>query len=199
VTRSQSKPAPAPPIEAAPDKAEKAGKPWRNRITIAALIAVVALLSSSLDLVYRAFPSLKKDPGNEHAAEIAVLTMDPNVTYGSYRRRPRTTAIPGTDATTNGNVFYLQMQMHGFKGSSARLRWYTYNDDNHERLGVPFSSGHNFHAKAPSNKTISEEWVPMRARHSFMSALHHYRIRFELYDSDDVLLAYAGSDRFTAG
>jgi hypothetical protein len=198
VTRSQSKPKPAP-VEAAPDDAKKPGKSWRSRITIAALVAVVALLGSSLDLLYRVFPSLKKDPGNEHAAEIAVLTMDPNVTYGSYRRRPNASTMAGTDPTANGNVFYLQMQMHGFKGSSARLRWYTYNDDNHERLGAPFSTGRNFRAKAPSNKTISEEWVPARARTSIVSPLHHYRIRFELYDSDDVLLAYADSAKFTAG
>ena len=192
----------APPDarEEAGDAAARAGKrdvarSWRQRITITALIAVVALLTGSVDLVYRLWPSLRKDPGNEHAAEIEVLAMDKNVSYGSYMRRPGATAADQPIAAkTNGNVVYLQMQMHGFKGSRARLRWYTYNADNGVRLPRPFSTGHDFRAKAPSNKSISVEWVPLP---NAAASLKTYRIRFELYDADDVLLAFADSNSFT--
>jgi hypothetical protein len=159
------------------------------------MIAVVALATSSVDLLYRLWPSLKKDPGNEHAAEIAVLTMDKNVPYGSYMRRPDATpAVEPTDPAAIGNVIYLQMQMHGFKGSRARLRWFTYNAENGTRLPRPFSTGHDFRAKAPSNKSISEEWVPLPKA---AATLKTYRIRFELYDADDVLLAFDDSEKFT--
>lgn len=185
-----------PRVRANGDGGKERGKAWRDRISIAALIAVIALLTGSVDLAYRLWPSLKKDPGNEHAADIAVLTMDKNVSYGNYRLRPGATPPPeGTSGNDIGNVIYLQMQTHGFKGSRARLRWFTYNADNGDRLPRPFSTGHKFRAKAPSNKSISQEWVPLPPHAT--GQLRKYRIRFELYDSDDALLAYDDSEAFT--
>lgn len=171
---------------------------WLNRITVTALVAVVALITGGVNLVYELWPNLRSDPGLQHSARIAVLAMDKNVTYGAYRFRPGATPNPKPepDNSTDGNVFYIQMAMDGFKGKQAKLRWFTYDANNGDRLKSPFSSGHSFKAKAPTHRSISEEWVqlPKPSRH-----LKTYRIRFELYDSGDVLLAFADTQTFTTG
>lgn len=171
---------------------------WLKHITVTALIAVIALITGGVNLVYQLWPDLKSDPGLQHSARIAVLAMDKNVTYGAYRKRPGSTPNPKPepDASTDGNIFYIQMEMDGFKGKRAKLRWYTYDANNGDRLLSPFSSGHSFKAKAPTHKSISQEWVqlPNPARH-----LRTYKIRFELYDSSDVLLSFADTQTFTTG
>jgi hypothetical protein len=167
---------------------------WWNRITITALVALVALIAGGANLVYMFWPDLRADPGLQHTAQIAVLKMDQNVPYSKYLRRPGSTAStrPPADPMTYGNVFYLQMQMEGFKGKRAKLRWFTYDADNGERLPRPFSTGHNFKQKAPTQRSISEEWVQLPQE----AGRHRYWIRFELFDSGDVLLAFADSRPF---
>lgn len=165
---------------------------WHDRITVTALVALVALITGAVNLAYQLWPSLKSDPGIENSAEIAVLAVDRNVRYDHYVRRPgaaRHSDPP--DPSTYGNVVYLQMEMHGFKGKQAKLRWFTYDANNGNRLRYPFSTGHTFRAKAPTNKSISEEWVQLPRRSGT------YSIRFEIYDGDDVLLAFVDTPKFT--
>jgi hypothetical protein len=165
---------------------------WPSRLSLAALVTLVALITGAVNLAYLFWPDLKRDPGIENAAELTVLTMDRNVSYGAYRGRPGVTPPdPAPSDAVVGNVFYLQMEMRGFKGRAARLRWFTYNAENGDRLRRPFSTGHTFKAKAPTNKSISAEWVQL-PRDSGT-----YLIRFELYDGNDVLLAFADSLKFT--
>jgi hypothetical protein len=166
---------------------------WWKRITITALVALVALLAGVANLVYMIKPGWRADPGLQHTARIEVLKMDKNVYYSAYLQRPGSTpsTSPPADRSTFGNVFYLQMEMEGFKGKRAKLRWFTYNADNGERLPKPFSTGNNFKQKAPTQRSISQQWVqpPQRAG--------TYWIRFELYDSSDVLLDFADSRPFS--
>lgn len=203
--RSTSRTAPPPPATTQePNQPENdantpaPGFRWLKRITLTALIAVVALIAGGVNLVYELWPGLKSDPGLQHSAQIAVLAMDKNVTYGAYRLRPGATPNPKPEPelSTDGNIFYIQMEMDGFKGKRAKLRWFTYDANNGDRLKFPFSSGHTFKAKAPTHKSISQEWVqlPEPARH-----LKTYKIRFELYDSSDLLLAFADTQTFTTG
>jgi hypothetical protein len=198
---SRTEPSSAAPAQSQPEDGGADGRrrfSWLNRITVTALIAVVALITGGVNLVYQLWPSLQSDPGLQHSARIAVLAMDKNVTYGAYRLRPGATANPKPEPanSTDGNIFYIQMEMEGFKGSHAKLRWFTYDANNGDRLKFPFSSGHNFKGKAPTHKSISEEWVqlPKPAPH-----LKTYKIRFELYDSGNVLLSFADTQTFTTG
>jgi len=155
-------------------------------------VALVALVAGGANLVYMFWPDLRADPGLQHTARITVLKMDKNVRYSAYlgRRGSTPSTSPPADPSTFGNVFYLQMEMEGFKGKRAKLRWFTYDDQNKQRLNKPFSTGHSFKAKAPTQRSISQEWVqpPKEAG--------TYWIRFELYDSGDVLLAFADSRAF---
>jgi hypothetical protein len=165
---------------------------WPNKVTLAALVTVVALVTGGVNLVFLLWPSLKSDPGLQHSAQIAVLAMDKNVTYRNYLQRPASTpATPPPDPSVYGNVFYLQMEMEGFKGKRAKLRWFTYDANNGARLPRPFSTGHKFKAKAPTHKSISQEWVQLPPDSGT------YKIRFELYDGGDVLLAFADTAQFT--
>jgi hypothetical protein len=198
ITSSSSvtqRPSKAPPRDrdAVAEPAEASAR-WSKRITIAALVALVALVTGGANLVYMFWPDLRADPGLQHTAHLAVLGRDANILYSAYLQRPGSTpTVPAPAPGTPGNVFYLQMEMEGFKGKSAKLRWFTYNADNGERLPRPFSTGHSFKAKAPTSRSISEEWVQPPNE----PGTHRYWIRFELYDSGDVLLAFADSKPFT--
>jgi hypothetical protein len=157
-------------------------------------VALVALVAGGANLVYMFWPNLRADPGLQHTARIALLKMDKNVLYSAYLRRPGSTpsTSPPADHSTFGNVFYLQMQMEGFKGKRAKLRWFTYDADNGQRLPRPFSTGHSFTSKAPTQRSITQEWVQLPQE----LGSHRYWIRFELFDSGDVLLAFADSRPF---
>jgi hypothetical protein len=164
---------------------------WVRRISLTALIALVALATSAANLLFEFRPDLRRDPGIENSAEIKILRMDPNVEYRAYLKRPGALRNRGRIAQKEvGNVIYLEMRMHGFKGRSARLRWFTYHENGY-RLPAPYSTtAHSYKAKAPSNKSVTQEWVPMPFDEG------RYWVRFELYDSDDILLAFVDSKPF---
>jgi hypothetical protein len=178
--RGEGAVAPAPPRER-----------WWSRITVTALVALVALAAGVVNLVFELSPGLRSDPGIHHSAQLTVLAMDKNVAYGDYARRPGAVAVSAPPpAGRGGNGGYLQVVMQGFKGKRARLRWFTY-DSAGNRLPRPFSAGHSFRGKAPTDRSVSEEWIQLPEQTGT------YRIRFQLYDADDVLLAYGDTSEFT--
>lgn len=188
---SAVRPGAQPSEAAAAEGADRQRRP-RGRLSIAALVALVALVTGAVNLAFQLRPELKRDPGVEHWADMAVVAIDKNVPYADYLKRPGASREAEVSGATVGNVVYLRTEMHGFKGQAARLRWFTYDEENGQRLPAPFSTGLTFKGRAPTAKSVAEQWVPMPRRSGT------FVIRFQLYDSDDRLLAVAEGPKFTS-
>lgn len=156
--------------------------------------AVLAAVISTTGLVFDLWPSLKPDPKERVGAKVESLARDINVPRWKYLRRvARTKAKPtGKGAKELGNVYYIRAEIQGFKRSTLRLRWFTYESISHERLKGWRGSDRDepvFKPQAPINTQIAQVWVPTPSEPG------DYYVRFELY-SRKVLLQFVDSKRF---
>ena len=122
------------------------------------------------------------------------MARDINVQRRDYLARVGRPLEPGSDPGELGNVYYISADIAGFKRSTLRLRWFTYDAGNETRLpGLRADDGEEpvFKPQAPINTQIAQVWVPTPADEG------DYFVRFELY-SDDVLLGYVDSKPFTS-
>jgi len=187
-------------------EANAAPAPARRRlpsISFTALTAILALVSGGVALAFQLVPSLKPDPGEQFAADLRFITVEPKVTLGDWlRRTSRTTdqfaarraaylrqggsagglRIAGFDA-------YVVTEIRGFKRKNVDLRWSLYDAKRQVRIGeMEHVAG--VHAEAPTDRTVQEIWIadPLSGRQFF--------VRAQLYDSRGVLLAVADSKPF---
>ena len=170
----------------------------RNRIGVAAVVtlvgAVLAAAISGTALVFDLWPSLKPDPKERVGAELQSLARDINVSRRDYLGRVGRVVSPGEKPNELGNVYYIRAEISGFKRSTLRLRWFTYNADNQERLrGLRASDREEpvFKPGAPINAQVAQVWVPTP------SHAGEYFVRFELYHKN-VLLQLVDSKRFSS-
>jgi hypothetical protein len=168
----------------------------RNRIGVAAVVtlvgAVLAAAISGTALVFDIWPSLKPDPKERVGAELQSLARDINVSRGEYLGRVGRVATGDENPKEIGNVYYIRAEIEGFKRSTLRLRWFTYNADNQTRLPRLRASDREepvFKPQAPLNAQIAQVWVPTPSHEG------KYFVRFELY-SKNVLLQIVDSKRF---
>jgi hypothetical protein len=162
--------------------------------TVTLVGAVLAAAISATTLVFDLWPSLKPDPKEKVGATLQSLARDINVTRDDYLARVGRPLAPADDPEELGNVYYISAEIAGFKRSTLRLRWFTYNADNETRMpGLRADDREEpvFKPQAPINTQIAQVWVPTPAVEG------DYFVRFELY-SDDVLLGYVDSKRFTS-
>jgi hypothetical protein len=170
----------------------------RNSIGVAATVtlagAVLAAAISATTLVFDLWPSLKPDPKAKVGATLQSLTRDINVSRSDYLARVGRVAGDGQEPDELGNVYYIRAEIEGFKRSTLRLKWFTYNADNQTRLpGLRNNDREEpvFKPQAPINTQIAEVWVPTP------SQAGEYFVRFELY-SENVLLAFVDSKPFSS-
>ena len=169
-----------------------------NRLSAAAAVtlagAVLAAAISATTLVFDLWPSLKPDPKAKVGATVESLTRDINVSRGDYLGRVGRATAPGEDPKELGNVYYIRAEIEGFKRSTLRLKWFTYNADNETRLpGLRNNDREEpvFKPQAPINTQIAEVWVPTPSQEG------EYFVRFELY-SKNVLLGFVDSEPFSS-
>jgi hypothetical protein len=170
----------------------------RPRVELTATVtlvgAVLAAAISATALVFELWPGLKPDPKEKVGAALQSVARDLNVTRSEYLARVGRQFTPGEDRDEVGNVYYINADIEGFKRSTLRLRWFTYNNDNETRMPGLRSNDREepvFKPQAPINSQIAQVWVPTPERAG------EYFVRFELY-SDDVLLGYVDSKPFTS-
>jgi hypothetical protein len=174
-------------------------------------VALVALGSSLVALVFTLWPGLKPDPHTTYQAEVAIFAVERGVTFGQYlhriaftreRYRERRREMLGADADGQagllrlaGEVVYVESMVEGFKHDSVTLRWSLYGARSLRRVrGASFSDvpAAQLDLGAPSDRTMQLLWLPPPQGHG------PFRVRVGLYDERDTLLDVADSRPFAA-
>jgi hypothetical protein len=159
--------------------------------------AVVAAGISLTTLLFTLFPQWRPDPRERSDATVAVLALDNNVSHREFFERigkPPPARCRDEQLARDGNVVYIQVDIAGFKSSTIRLRWFTYDAGNGRRVARLRSDDREttvFQPRAPINRQVAAVWVPT----ALPSDDSSYFIRFELY-SADVLRAFVDTPTF---
>jgi len=180
-----------------------------------ALVALLALASSTVAIVFELWPGLKPDPRTTLGAEVSIFAVDPGVTEGDFLRRTTLSAVDferrktawlrascGDQATTKacrrvlqipGEEVYVRTTVEGFKRRSIALRVSIYDAVTHQReRGVSDVDVTRLRLQAPTDTAVVPIWVLCP-----QDRTRTYFVRVELYHSgDDVLLAVADSKPF---
>jgi hypothetical protein len=174
-----------------------------------ALVAVVALTSSVITLIFELWPGLKPDPRTNLGADVAIFAIDPGVTYGGYLerlsftpadRRARLKAACGASRRCgrlklHGEEVYVRTTVDGFKRRSISMRLSLYNAGTHTRVeGASDVDVAKERLSSPSDRAVVPVWLICPP-----GASRRYFVRVELYHrGDDVLLAVGDSRVFRA-
>lgn len=164
-----------------------------SRSLVALVSALVALVVSVPTGIYTLWPALSPDPKTKVGATLETLALDRNVTYGRYLARSPARRVPGAAPGDLGNVFYLRAMIEGFKREELRVRWFTYEALNQQRidgLGSTNALEEILRPQAPVNTQIAEVWVPTPVQTG------DYFVRFELYAANSVLLSFVDSAQY---
>jgi hypothetical protein len=174
------------------------------KLLVTGATALVLLGSSLVGLMFAVWPALKPDPRDVVGARATVLTIERNVTVRDWltrttnsrqdlARRVRAWERQAGHTDIHGELAYVRLSLHGFKGDQVRVRWSIYYD----RSRRPASHGTLdpipdtiVTPAAPANEFVIEQWmqpVPGPVR---------YFARFELRTKDGQLLDLAQSGPF---
>jgi hypothetical protein len=193
---------PTASYEHAPTKSRRlSGLAWT------ALVAIVALTSSLITLIFELWPGLRPDPRTTLGADVSVFAIDPGVTYGAYLQRlsfspsdfdGRLAAACGQSRRCGrlklrGEEVYVRTIVDGFKRRSISMRLSLYNAATHTRVqGASDVDVANERLSSPSDRAVVPVWLICPP-----DASGRYFVRVELYHrGDDVLLAVGDSTPF---
>ena len=203
---------------AAPDDERAAARPRRRPgvATVALLTALLALLSGAIGLVFDLWPGLRPDPRSNHSGALSVYSVERDVPVSDWlprlphdevsaeRRaylagffvgqpRPTRAQIRGALAS-QGEVFYVNVRIEGFKRQTLTLRWSMYSSARRHRLTTEGISRNTTGAfvvgSSPSDTAVVPVWTPQVVVRGMVFA------RFELVDRAGTILAVADSPRF---
>jgi hypothetical protein len=174
-----------------------------------AVVAVVALGSSLVGLLFELRPDLKRDPRTTLGADVSVFSVDPGVTYREYledaatsaegRRKRLRDACDGRRSCGRleipGERIYVSTKVEGFKSQSISMRLSLYDAARKSR--IPGASNVDVAQQkldSPSDRSVVPVWLVCPP-----DATRRYFVRVELYHrGDGVLLAVGDSARFRA-
>jgi hypothetical protein len=172
------------------------------------LVALVAMASSLVALVFTLWPGLRPDPRDRLGAEVSVFAVDPNVSYREWisarssfsgdeaveRLQEARVQTPGL-LRVRGEVAYVRMQVEGFKRRSVAMRVSLYDGGTNRRVeGASNIEVGSQQLEAPSDRAVVPVWLPCPPVPG-----RKYFVRVELYHAgDNVLLAVADSRPFTS-
>ncbi len=187
--------------------------------TIALITAAVALLSSGAGLVFDLFPGLRPDPRDRRAAELAVVTLERDVSVADWLRRtskddaelerrtaayldrgddrqaPTARSAAGrAELALAGNLFYVNATIEGLKRDRVLLRWSLHDARSGRRSrdrGYHDVDAVDVPLDAPSDRSVLQVWTPIAIGRG------PWFVRFELRDRDGTMLAIGDSGRFT--
>lgn len=140
----------------------------------AMIIAIVALLSSLIPLVFSLVPSLKPDPRDSIAASVSVFAIDPQVTIGNYLARAygneeagaKRLRIASAEFSFPGDVVYVRTRVDGFKHRRVRLTAAIYLVQGQQRRTLPPTLFHPpipAELESPSSSSVALIWIPSLA------------------------------------
>lgn len=190
--------------------ATEARRPRRRRfstaLTVTALTAGVALLSGGIGLVFDLWPGLRPDPHTERSSSERIVAVDRYVSRLDYLRRrypdPRAfqrakahelslAAGQSAGLKIKGELVYIQVAIHGFKGGHVTLQRSVYDEVSRQRV-VPARTESLWTGAAPSDQWIAEMWLG-----PVVGPRRKFFVRAEIRDDQGVLLAIADSRPFS--
>jgi hypothetical protein len=179
-----------------------------SKATIATATAMVALTAAAVGLIFDLWPGLSPEPGTHRGAELSVLAVERNVSYGEWLRRSSGTEqiyktrlrqqLRGAESDAGlripGELAYVKVSIFGFKHGSVTLRPSVYYASSQERkpLGGQLEQGGQslVHLNAPIDEFVAEIWIPP------VRGAGRYFVRIEARDTSGTLLAVADSSPF---
>ena len=200
--------------EPAPVPTDEGGKPrtdqtvaqrWPKALTVTALTAALALISGAIGLVFDLWPQLRPDPRTQRSSTERIVAVDRYVSRLDYlhRRYPDPKAFRSARAhelalaagqtaglRIEGELVYVEVALHGFKGSRVTLERSVYDNANRERT-IPAQRESLWTGDAPSDQWIAEMWLA-----PVIGPKRKFFVRAEIRDDRGVLLAMADSAPF---
>lgn len=139
--------------------------------------AMVALVASSSDLVYKVRPDLKPDPRERIGAELKILAVEPKMRLNVWlaEAHPRDTKaqlerifgghLPqSTELTQEGEIVYVLTKVDGFKHRAVKLRVRLYNARKQRRTPKDFQrvfrETSSVAIDAPSRSSVQLLFIP---------------------------------------
>lgn len=157
-------------------------------------------------MVFDLWPELRPDPRSELGSDASVVAVERNVTRDEYlrrrypspsdyqrRRREEIAQAQGQVAglRIHGELAYVRVKLHGYKGSRVVVRWSIYDARRQTRI-TQAKSESRWTGDAPTDRFIDEIWLePAFGSH------RRYFVRIEVREPHGVLLAMADSEPFT--
>lgn len=172
----------------------------------AAVLAVVALGSSLVSLLFDLRPDLKRDPRSQLGADLSIFAVDPNVTQGQFLadaaisptdlHRRIVQACEGKSScgrlSIPGERLYVSTSVQGFKSRAVSMRLALYDAIEQARVPGVSSEVAQGRPDSPSDRSVVPVWIvcPPDSR-------RRYFVRVELYyRGDGTLLAVGDSRKF---
>jgi hypothetical protein len=173
-----------------------------------AIVAMLALASSVVGLVFDLRPELKRDPRTQVGADVAIFAVDQGVSFGQFvedrtftptdvpkRLRAVCPDKPPCPEVLNipGIRMYVTTSIRGFKSRAVSLRLSLYDAVTRTRLqGASNTFADEEVPNSPSAQSVVPVWLPCPTPET-----RRYFVRVELYHrADDSLLAVGDSKRF---
>jgi hypothetical protein len=153
----------------------------------AAIVAVTAASQVVVPLAFSLFPSFIPDPASRVSAQLRVLAVDSNVTYGDYLRDIGAKPPRGAQGTLRavGATAYVSVRVQGRKHRHLDLFYSVYNARTRVRYRQPpRARASYFRADTPNDRWISPTRVPRPG------AFDRVFARLQLYDRG-AMLAFA--------
>jgi hypothetical protein len=166
------------------------------------VVAVLALVTGVVSLVFQLAPRLKPDPRDRVGADVSIFALEPNVTLGSWIQR----AFPVSDHErlekkypdrgAVGELLYVRTTVDGHKHRSVTLRYDVFDADKQELIPPESIDAPPLGAlklTSPNERSVQLVWVP-----DFTQETRDLIIRVQLWDGDG-LLAVTDSPRIKRG
>jgi hypothetical protein len=152
----------------------------------------VAVIASGVALTFTLWPGLAPDPGGVLAASMAVQTVEPRATLGSFLARfhpDQLKRLNADELAPMGFVVYVRVQIQGKKHGRLSLDELNYDWRSKRPLSVESPpSAVGFQPDTPNDQYVAPVWVadPQLSRAFF--------VRLMLFDGR-VMLAFADTPR----
>lgn len=172
-----------------------------------AIVAVIALASSLVALVFELRPDLRRDPRTRLGAQVSIFSVDPGVSYGRFltdaafsdeaARRSRRAACRGRPACgllrIPGERVYVRIAVEGFKSRAIEIRLSLYDAATKRRIeGASNVTVGGRRLESPSDRAVVPVWLVCPPDPD-----RRYFVRVEiLHRDEEVVLAVGDSERF---
>jgi hypothetical protein len=161
-----------------------------------AITAVVALIASTVSLLYQLVPALKPDPREHVGADVSIYRIEPHLTLAEWVTRAFTGKkrkklrhdlfdVAGNSRTFPGEGVYVKTTVDGYKHREVSLKVTLYDARTEEPYNFDLPASLNrlrIDLDAPSRRSVQLLWIP-----DLTQEPRQFFIQVELSDKNGVL------------